>query len=75
MYKRHLLTNQKKTIASICLGKKEIVKCEVEKYTFFYIIALVYSSLYIKRNKLNLLPQAESIGSTFSCEPSRAMTI
>ena len=38
--KRILLTNQK-TIVSICLGKNEIVKCTVEKYTFFYIIALV----------------------------------
>ena len=41
MYKHHLLTNQKKTIVSICQGKKEMVKCKVEKYTFFYIIALV----------------------------------
>ena len=47
MYKRYLLTNQKKTIVSICQGKKEMVKCKVEKYTFFYIIALVYSALYI----------------------------
>ena len=39
--KRHPLTNQKKTIVSICQGKKEMVKCKVEKYTFFYIIDLV----------------------------------
>ena len=41
IFKRILLTNQKKTIVSICLGKNEIAKCAVEKYTFFYIIALV----------------------------------
>ena len=39
--KRILLTNQKKTIVSICLGKKEMVKCKVEEYMIFYIIALV----------------------------------
>ena len=52
MYKRHLLTNQKKTIVSICQGKKEMVKCKVEKYVFLYYCFSLLRFIY-KWSKLN----------------------